>query len=110
MGFEKLTKELTTEVKKAFQEIQESIPEDIEEINKEVMRQIELIFLAMKDGKSIDQIVEDADAKTKAIAAACLFKVAKNQREAASKLEKVLDGFTGIIMRAVLLNFAGITL
>lgn len=109
MGELDLVKEdLTTLVKKAVEDISSEAGNDAELIQTETKKMLIDIVHEIRSGKSIQEIVEDKDAQTKALCAAALFKLAKNQQKALVKLESVLKGICGIVVRAVLLKLTSI--
>jgi len=104
MGLDALKEDLTKLVKEAVEDIQSEAAEDFETIQTETKKVLMDIVQEIASGKSIQEVVEEHDTKTKALAAAALFKLAKNQQIALTKLESVLKGITGIVLRAVLLK------
>jgi len=107
MGLDTLKEDLADMVKKAVDEIQAEAGADFELIQTETKATLTQIAQEIASGKSIQEVIEHYDTKTKALAAAALFKLAKNQQSALTHLESVLKGITGIILRTVLLKLTG---
>ena len=103
---ESISEDLSSLVGNAISELQFEAAEDFELIQTETKKMLSDIVKEVASGKSIQEVVEGHDTKTKALAAAALFKLAKNQQAALTKLESVLKGISGIIMRAVLLKLS----
>lgn len=94
-------------IKQALLDIKTDATADFAIVESEIKNSFMDIVQDIQDGKSIEDIADKYDTKTKALVAAAFFKLSTQQTKTLEKVKTVLEQIGNIVLRMVLVKLTG---